>query len=246
MTRLNFTGRQRIPRKDVNASIDVEDGKLKLTATLNRAGSGGHDFPDDAQIILEVVDRQTFMLFNLGNVADQVGIRDEHLFEFHPAGVAALQLELRVVSSDGLVLGSALGVKPELPDEDKRDRISLLPFYASDDLGQRLWQLDLSADPCVLINRGVGDWNAFARQEMFVCLVYPELIRAIAKWELNQKREQDEDAQWTKFLRGLGYDPADAPDEEDEFLREEWLDSVTGSFAIRHELLKKLKLEEDG
>ncbi len=245
MTRLNFTGRKKIPRKDVRAEIYVEDGKLELTATLNRTGAGGHDFPDDAQIILEVVDRQTFMRFELGNVADQVGIQREHLFEFDPAAAAALELEVRVVSSDGLVLGSALGAKPELPDQETRDRVSLLPFHASDDLGQRLWRLDLSAEPIVEINRSVGDWNAFARQEMFVCLVYPELIRAITQWELDQKREPDEDSQWTRFLRGLGYDPADAPDEEDGILREEWLDNVAGSFATRHELLKKLELEED-
>jgi hypothetical protein len=139
-----------------------------------------------------------------------------------------------------------LGARPELPDEEKRDRIPLLLFQASDDLGQRLWRLDLSAEPTVEINRDVGDWNAFARQEMFVCLVYPELIRAIARWELEQKREPDDDTPWTRFLRGLGYDPADAPDEEDEIERERWLDNVAGSFAIRHELLKKLELEEEG
>jgi hypothetical protein len=98
----------------------------------------------------------------------------------------------------------------------------------------------------VEINRGVGDWNAFARLEMFVSLVYPELIRAIAQWELDQKREPDEDAPWTRFLRELGHDPADAPGEDDEIERERWLDTVTASFAVRHELLKRLELEEEG
>jgi hypothetical protein len=246
MSRLNFTGRKKIFRKDVRAEVNSEDGKLELTAKLNHTGDGGYEFPGNAQIIIEARIRQTFMRFGLGTVADQVGIQREHLFEFDHTAAGALLLDLRVISPDGLLLGSATGIPPVLPDEDMRDRIPLLPFYASDELGQRLWRLDLSADPIVEINRGVGDWNAFARQEMFIALVYPELIRTIAQWELDQKREPDEDAPWTRFLRELGHDPAYAPDEEDEIEREEWLDTVTGSFAVRHELLKKLELEEEG
>jgi hypothetical protein len=246
MARLNFTGRKKILRKDVRAEIYSEDGRLELTAKLDHTGDGGYEFPDAAQIIIEARIGQTFMRFGLGTVADQVGIQREHLFEFDHTAAGALKLDVRVISPDGLLLGSAMGIPPVLPDEDKRDRIPLLPFHASDELGQRLWRLDLSADPIVEINRGVGDWNAFARQEIFIALVYPELIRAIAQWELDQKREPDEDAPWTRFLHELGHDPADAPDENDEIERERWLDTVTASFAVRHELLKKLELEEEG
>ena len=245
MARLNFTGRKKILRKDVRAEVSSEDGKLELTAKLNCTGDSGYEFPDDALIIIEARIRQTFMRFRLGTVADQEGIRREHLFEFDATAAGALLLDVRVVAPNGLLLGSAKGVPPVLPDEDTRDRIPLLPFHASDELGQRLWRLDLSGDPIVEINRGVGDWNAFGRQEMFVALVYPELIRAIAQWELDQKREPDENAPWTRFLRELGHDPADAPDADDEIHREEWLDDVTGSFAVRHALLEKLELEEE-
>ena len=82
MSRLNFTGRKRILRKDVRAEINTEDGKLELTAKLNRTGDGRYKFPGDAQSIIEATIRQTFMRFGLGSVADQVGIRREHLFEF--------------------------------------------------------------------------------------------------------------------------------------------------------------------
>ncbi len=243
MPRLNFTGRERILRKYVQAQINVEDGKLVLTAKLNHTG----EFAGNAEIILKARIGQTFMRLPLGTVANQVGLQREHLYEFDDSAAGTLQLDVRVVDTDGLVLGSARGVRPELPVEDKRGRIPLLPFHASDDLGQRLWRLDLSGDPFVEINRSVGDWNAFAREEMFISLVYPELIRAIARWELDQKREPDDHAPWTTFLRGLGHDPADAPDEGEEIEREEWLDEVTASFAVRHELLKKLELvvEED-
>jgi hypothetical protein len=84
MSRLNFTGRKKILRKDVRAEVNSEDGKLELTAKLSRTGDGGYEFPGDAQIITEATIRQTFMRFELGTVADQVEIQREHLFEFDP------------------------------------------------------------------------------------------------------------------------------------------------------------------
>ncbi len=67
MSRLNFTGRKKILRKDVRAEVNSEDGKLELTAKLSRTGDGGYEFPGDAQIIIEATIRLFLHALRTGN-----------------------------------------------------------------------------------------------------------------------------------------------------------------------------------
>jgi hypothetical protein len=234
MTRLNYTDRQRILRNAVHLDVDVVGGLSTLTASVDLAD---YSFPKHAAVVLEARRQTTFMRFELGEVRDPNSLEGEPLTEF--GGDGSVTFTLKVVSADendiGRILGLAKRLRAASAAEDRESK-GILPFRASDDLGSRCWQLDLTGDePVVLINRMVGDWNGFARTPEFCALVYPELLRGIALWVAETDPEDDATSDWLKFLKGLGHDPGGAPDDEEG--RSAWAEEVAFSFAGRHHLL---------
>ena len=234
MTRLNFTSRQRILRSAVALDVEVIGGLSTLSASVDL---GSYSFPNKATVVLEARRQTTFMRFVLGEARDPVVLDSEPLTEF--GGDASITFTVKVVAVEpdghGKILGLAKNIRPASAADDRESK-GILPFRASDDLGYRAWQLDLTGDePVVLINRIVGDWNGFARTPEFCALVYPELIRGIALWVVETDPDDDATSPWLKFLKGLGHDPRDAPDEEEA--RSAWAEEVAFSFSGRHHLL---------
>jgi hypothetical protein len=223
----------------------VEDDRLLLTALLE---TRPYKFDPEARIILEVQRQTNVMRFDLGIVESQTGLQRQHLVDFDQRAASTLTFVIKVVSPSGedhgRILGIARKLKVSLPDESENVQQGILPFRASDDLGQRVWRLDMSGEePVVLINRNVGDWNAFARAPQFCALVYPELIRSVARWEVEKDHDSDDiDQPWGILLRRLGYDPSSAPRDE---LLEDWLDDVASEFSDRHSLLELVRVEEE-
>lgn len=244
MTRLNYTNRQRLKRRHCILGLEVEDNRLLLTALLE---TGSYEFDPKAKIILEAQLQTNIVRLNLGTVERQTGLQREHLVDFDERSTSMLTFAIKVVSTGGGTPGRILGIarklKAALPDESDNVRQGILPFRSSNDLGQRIWKLDLSGEePVVLVNRNVGDWNAFARSPTFCALVYPELIRSVARWEVEKDHDPDDTNQpWGVFLRRLGYDPTSAPEDD---LLEDWLDDLASEFSDRNSLLELVRVEE--
>lgn len=245
MTRLNYTNRQRLKRRHCILGLDVEDNHLLLTANLD---TGSYKFDPKAKIILEAQRQTNIVRLNLGTVEGQTGLQREHLVDFDKRSASTLTFTMKVVSpgggTNGRILGIAKQLKVALPGESDNVHQGILPFRASEDLGQRIWKLDLSGEePVVLVNRNVGDWNAFARSPSFCALVYPEMIRSVARWEVEKDHDPDDISQpWGIFLRRLGYDPSSAPDDN---LLEDWLDDLASDFSDRNSLLELVRVDED-
>lgn len=235
MIRLNHTGRARFDKKSIDLGVKEENGVALLTF---RANLDEYRLPAAASVILEAKRQTTYMRIELGKVSDRRQLEEEPLSIF--GSDTNITFTLKVVSSTnkerGRVLGLAKGLRPNRAKDD-RNRQGILPFRASDDLGSRVWRLDLTGEePIVLINRSVGDWVGFARSREFCALVYPELVRAIALWEAEQEDDDDGHRPWRKFLRGLGYDVAAI--EGDSEASAEWADDVAGTFSTRCHLLE--------
>jgi len=235
MTRLNHTGRARIHKKSVDLGIREENGVVLLAF---RANLGQYGLPPSARVVIEARRQTTFMRMDVGKVSDQYHLDDEPLDAF--GSDTNITFTLKVVSSSsrerGRVLGLAKGLRPNKAKDD-RSREGILPFRASDDLGSRVWRLDLTGEePIVLINRSVGDWVGFAKSREFCALVYPELVRAIALWEADQGDDDGDPRPWRKFLRALGYDVSSI--EGDSEAKAEWAEDVAGTFSTHHHLLE--------
>ena len=242
MTRLNFTGRKRIHRRAIFLHLEVMGGVSTITANLDL---NIYEFPADASVLLEARRQTTYMRFEMGTIGRLRSLDAEPLTLFGGDGSVTFTVKVAESSPDGhgKVLGLAKNLRPASPDDDQRPK-GILPFRASDDLGQLIWRLDLSGDePVVLINRSVGDWNGFARSREFCTLVFPELLRSIALWVVDMDPEDESASPWVKFLRVLGLNPVDAPDEEEA--RGEWADEVAFAFAGRHHFLDVLREEAD-
>ncbi len=234
MTRLNHTGRARVLKRSVDLGVEERGGVACLTFRVNLDEYG---LPPAAQVILEARRQTTFLRFDMGKVSERQHLEDLPLSAF--GSDTNITFCLKIVSSTkkerGRVLGLAKGLRPNRAKDD-RSRAGILPFRASDDLGSRVWRLDLTGEePIVLINRSVGDWVGFAKSKEFCALVYPELVRAIALWEADQE-DEDDPRPWRRFLWNLGY--AATAIEGDSDAKAEWADEVAGTFSTRYHLLE--------
>ena len=63
--RVNFTGRKRIPRRDVSVSLMERDGPRSFDATLRLDGSG---LPKDAMVYVEAYHKTDYMRYPFGTV----------------------------------------------------------------------------------------------------------------------------------------------------------------------------------
>lgn len=239
MTRLNYTGRKRITRDRLH--IRQEDGDDGMTPVVGVVlNLDGMDLPDDADVLVEAYRQNTYMRFKVGTVGDFESVGGLSLKDF--ATGEAILYRIKVVgrqdSDAGKLLAAADQVRPTLPEDDANKR-SLLPFRRSADLGQRLWRLDLMGEePVVLINKQVGDWYSFASSPAFRALVYPEVLRQIADWVLE---ESDEDSigplgDWRRFIELMGKRVEDVSD--DPLGRDDWLDDVVARFCRDHRFLE--------
>lgn len=240
MTRLNYTGRQRITRDKVRLRIKELSGKILLD--VERLELNGLHLPDNAKVIVEAYRQTARRRVPCGTVGALCLPTSVALAEFDvPDG---LLFRLKVVGTgdaDGKLLAAGDRI-PAVTDNDGGARKPILPFRPSSDLGQQLWRLETEDEPMVLINVGVGDWKGFARQPRFQMLVFPELVRQVARWVLDNMDEAEERdgaaAIWRRFLADLGKDPVADPPEEGE--EAQWADDVAAAFARKYKFLDRM------
>ncbi len=250
----NYTGRVKIPRKHCEILLENDQGRLVVTAGLKLAD---YEFDQNALIRLFAYEGYTAEGFDLGTVGAQKEIRKEPISVFSVGHIAAVKFRVLVIGEGGIILGRADALTPTIPGEElkKTGRKSILPFVEDPNLGQRIWKLNFGDGtlPTVAINRHIGDWNAYAKETEFAAIAYPQIIREIASWVLDQELEPDIPGyEWVVFLKSLGYDPYDpesAPiSDDDDAKRNEWLDELAIAFANNHRFLESvisLRQDED-
>jgi|APSaa5957512493_1039668.scaffolds.fasta_scaffold79418_2 hypothetical protein len=233
--RLNFTGRQKILREHCLVSLTANEGSLLLAGEMR---FDDLDLNPEATVHMEAYDQYVFHRFSLGSV-EEVAKFEERLDGFDTASISKVKLDIRVVDkTNGLILARNSELRPKAitPGET----VSILHVRASDELGQRVWKLDISGDePVVLINRRVweGDWSGFSRSNNFGALVLPEIFRNIVQWELEQNRDEGDWSPWAEFLKNLNHDPEKAPPTAGSIERESWIEEAVSKFAYKQKYL---------
>ena len=153
--------------------------------------------------------------------------------------------------SDGKLLAAADGLKATM-DGEPDDRQSLLPVRPAD-IGQLLWRLDFddTGFPSLLINKFVpSGWSEFARQPYFRALVFPEVIRQVAAWVVENLSDAMDNPDspavpWVKYFKvELGQDLSTmtipSGDEGGQQWALEWADEVAERFSRKHRFLESV------
>jgi hypothetical protein len=68
-------------------------------------------------------------------------------------------------------------------------------------------------------------------------------LQKIILWELEQEREQGEDAPWRDFLKDIGRDLSHVPEPGGD--REEWIDDTIATFAADHNFLSAISVGDN-
>ncbi len=251
MTRLNFTGRRRLPQHRVRAALDVNSAPPNLTLSVDLSS---YELPGDHQVIVEVYRPATYqtkrVIAGTGQKPPKEFVIDLQDFAEPSAVLARVKVVGAAGADVGKIVLEADSIRPRGGDAPAGRR-GLLDIQPTDDLGQRLWRLELGPQgPLLLVNRAVGDWNEYARKPDFAALVYPEVLKDIVHWLLETPPEDPEDpdepaAQWSRFVRHLGVDLGDV-DAQDADARRDASDLAVDQFALRNHLLDKVNAAQVG
>jgi hypothetical protein len=237
--RLNFTGRKKISRDAVTIRLlPGDDGVYAFAAEFDLAP---YAFPEDASVFIEAYNTASYMRFAFGTVGKRRDPESARLAEITPRPLP--KFRLKVVDRrrrHGLLLGVADKLIPLRPHEEVERRKSLLPVLF-DDLGDRVWRLDLSDWPVLELNNRVDLIGEAARSgDAFLGLVYPEVVRRILHEILIVNEQTDpefDDADWMSLwlryvcaLPGVAEPPAGFG-EDARSRRLEWIDETVEAFC---------------
>lgn len=233
--RFNYTGRRKVPRSRVHVRIVGDGDQLHFDAEFDL---GGLSIPDEALLYVEAYHRSAYRRFDFGTVADPRPPADRTL-----VGIPVRRplFRLKVVSViDGIarILAAAEKIVPATTDDEEANRQSLLPVDY-EDLGDRIWAIDLDSDwPRLRLNRRLEGIREAARSGAeFGSLVYPEVFRAILARALDDGisdpdcNDEDWGTLWLRFAcRELG---RPAPPQEADTDATDWIDDAVNAFCVR-------------
>lgn len=244
---LNFTGRMRILREEALITLQTEpSGAVAFDAKLDL---GRLALPGDAKVYIEAAFKTTFMRFEWGTVTQPAPAEDRRLTLLEQPRLT--HFRVKVVQSAATGLGRLLAVAdriaPEgLQDGEKRNVSLFRVNYTK--LDHEIWQLGFDDAGPVLELQNMTGIKEIVRQEAFMALVFPELIRQVFKQIFADGIDDvtadplSWQARWLKFgeqqarkrLPSLGNDEPDA-------IHEDWIDDVLKNFGKRLKLVAKFK-----
>lgn len=235
--RFNYTGRRKLMRSDVRIRVHEAGGGSPQSFTADVKIPSDLKLDPQARVYVEAYIGASSMRFDFGTVAALSPPADCSLTEIDEG--APVLFRVRVVDETqnvGRLLASANGIRPE-GEEDGKYRKSLLPLRSCD-LGEEIWQLKYDADAGfeLAVNNRVPDiMERLKSDSMLMGLVYPEVVRQIARriWEEGSTVPDDADwlVDWKTWLEELLGRPVS---KEDESEIDEMADDMARTFAARY------------
>lgn len=236
--RFNYTGRRKIPRSRVRILINDEDDRRRFDAEV---ALDGLDLPPKALLFLEAYHRTAFRRFAFGTVGDPRVPRDRWL-DGMPVRKPLFRVKAVLMQKGiGRIVAAADRVVPQESGRDEDARESLLPVDY-EDLGDRIWALDLDSDwPRLLLNQRFEGIREAARSgPELLTLVYPEVFRAVLARALDEDRfdpDADDDdwgTLWLRFAcRELG---RPRPPARRDAASVEWIEETVNAFCARSQV----------
>ena len=241
--KLNYTGRQKIPRS--NVQIDVTRNDVGERSFDIRLHLDGLKLPGSAHIYVEAYHRSGYQRFDFGNVKQRRIPSDRRLNKLSNSAIPLFRVKVVERSTaHGRILAAIDKIRPNSLDNQPADSQSLL-YVEYDDLGNRIWELDLEGNwPTLRLNAGADEISFVAGSDhRFLSLVYPEVVRQILTRILIQDEHTDPECDddwpslWLRLVSALpGMTP---PPQTEKAERERWIEDAVEAFAVRHNMLAK-------
>ena len=250
-TKFNYTGRKRILRSGV--VIGIRRPNQLPEAVVESLDLSRLSLPSDAAVFLEIdTGRVGLARHSLGTVGE---LDLSPGFPLSEMDLSDVSFRIKVAGRQGDSRGKLLADVDHLRQQDQGHVSSLLEVRPSDDLGQRIWKLDITPEgPQLLINAGLPDWRDYGNSRGFQVLVFPQAVYQICYWlrKFDDYEEGTVEGRWRNLFKNAGHDPAprDRPEDlgHDDFDSEwdDWAQEVADSFARKHRTLETLigSLEE--
>ncbi len=242
--KLNYTGRQKIQRS--KAQVDVfrnEVGERVFDLQLN---IDGLRLPGNARIYVEAYHRSGYQRFDFGTVKQIRSPLDRRLTRLSNSAIPLFRIKVVDTSAThGRILASVDKIRPQRVDNEPADSQTLL-HVEFDDLGNRIWELDLEGDwPTLRLNAEAEEISLIASSDYrFLSLVYPEVVRQILTRILIQDDHTDpecNDEDWpTLWLRLASALPGmEPPPQEEKTKRGRWIEEAVEAFAVKYNMMEK-------
>lgn len=245
--RINFTGRKRINKKDIDIRLLHKNPNSPLTVTM-KLKMDCWRFPETSQVVLEAYHRNSGMRFDCGTVAN-LKIPEIRLDQLDPA--VRILFRLKIVDGDsasGRLLGSAERIAPaEDEHDDYTSEKTILPIL-NRDLGAELAKIDFNdAGATLLLNSNVPDFSRKITEDPFLAgTLLPQafkivLSRVFKEWDSEPWQED-----WIRFCTTvLQMDDPEymlqnkGPTTEWEI--DDWIDKAVRAFCEQHKFFDGVK-----
>jgi hypothetical protein len=241
--KFNYTGRKKIKRSNVR--IDLlrdEHEKRYFNASLHL---GDIELPTDAHVYLEAYHRSGYQRYDFGAVGDRKIPANRQLSNFSESAMPLFRVKVvDKTTSHGRILASVDKVRPENIDDIPAASQSLL-FVEYDDLGNKIWQLDLEGDwPVLKLNQNVEEISLVASSDSrFLALVYPEVFRQILNRIIIEDEHTDPecDDDWPSLWLQLACTLPDMPlpPQISKPHQNLWIERAVESFCTNFNMLEK-------
>ena len=241
--KFNYTGRKKIKRSCVRIDLLRNEHDTRyFNVALNLDDI---ELPTSAHVFLEAYHRSGYQRYDFGTVGNRKIPTNRKLDTFSESAMPLFRVKVvDKTSSHGRILASVDKVRPENIDDIPADSQSLL-FVEYDELGNKIWQLDLEGDwPVLKLNQHVDEISLVASSDnRFLSLVYPEVFRQILKRIIIEDEHTDPqcDDDWPSLWLQLactqpGMSMPPQISKPDQHL---WIEKAVESFCTNFNLLEK-------
>jgi hypothetical protein len=245
--RINYTGKTIIKKKNINISINSDNGKRHFTAMIDLSE---YNFPPESEVIIEVYHRMMESKRYYFGTVEKMKSPENTLLGSLGLG-KNIRFRLFVVGRYGKIIGSA----DRINLQKRRKRTSLLPVEEAP-LESTLWKLVLDGDePLLQINERIeGIKTIAALDPRFIHSVYPAVVREILMYlavvECINFGEPHEDwhIDWVNYSSRIYEKPPETSFADDKHDVLDWIDGAVRAFSEsrkldwRHPTLKEWSL----
>lgn len=235
--RFNYTGRKKLLRSDVRIHVQEAKGGQPQSFTADVKIPTDLKLDPQARVYVEAYIGASSMRFDFGTASAVTPPDDCSLTDIDEG--APVLFRVRVVDETqhvGRLLASANGIRPE-GESDGKNRKSLLPLRSCD-LGEEVWRLvfDSDAGPELAVNSRIPSiMERLKSDSVLMGLIYPEVVRQIARRIWDEDNGVPEDAEWFvdwKIWLEEQLGRAVSADEAADI--DEFADDMAKNFAAKH------------
>lgn len=243
--RFNYTERVRILQADVSIFLKEQGGVLSFDAELDLEEYG---LESGSLVFVEAYRQTAWMRFPWGTVGALEPPDDRMLTEFDTPEKILFRVKVTSNGNDGeehgLLLAEADRIPLKGPEDGEVNQDPLLPVVPVD-LEDRIWEVDFTGRPRLLINRNLGNYREIGSHPSFVSLVYPAVVREVLTQILlvEEHRDYDDDvdvnSKWLRFaveILGVGEPPEL---EAGDAAAMDWVGEAVSAFARKHSVVSE-------